>query len=55
MTVLAVLMVLAVLESTLPSLYLFYEIQCQEAPVTVFDGFGGVGGCGGFGRDGYPP
>ena len=48
MMVLAVLTVLAVLESTLPSFCLSYKIQCR-------DGFGGFGGCGGFGRDGYPP
>ena len=34
MTVLAVLMVLAVLESTLPSFCLSYKIQCQETTVT---------------------
>ena len=34
MTVLAVLMVLAVLENTLPSFCLFYKIQYQEATVT---------------------
>ena len=35
MTVLAVLTVVAVLESTLPSLCLSYKIQCQETTVTV--------------------
>ena len=35
MTVLVVLTVLAVLESTLPSLCLSYKIQCQETIVTV--------------------
>ena len=35
MTVLAVLIVLAVLESTLPSFCLSYKIQCQETTVTV--------------------
>ena len=35
MTVLAVLMVLAVLQSTLPSFCLSYKIQCQETTVTV--------------------
>ena len=35
MTALAVLTVLAVLESTLPSFCFSYKIQCQEAAVTV--------------------
>ena len=35
MTVSAVLTVLAVLESTLPSFCLSYKTQCQEATVTV--------------------
>ena len=35
MTVLAALTVLAVLESTLPSLCLAYKIQCRETTVTV--------------------
>ena len=35
MTVLAVLTVLAALESTLPSFCFSYKIQCQEAAVTV--------------------
>ena len=35
MTVSVVLMVLAVLESTLPSFCLSYQIQCQETTVTV--------------------
>ena len=55
MTVLALLRVLAVLESTLPSVCLAYKIQCQETTVTVLTVFGGFGGCGGFGRDGHPP
>ena len=41
MTVLAVLTVVAVLESTWSSSCLFYKIQVQR------DGFGGFGGCGG--------
>ena len=35
MTVLAVLTVLVVLKSTLPSFCLTYKIQCQETTVTV--------------------
>ena len=35
MTVSAVLTVLAVLESTLPSFCLSYKVQCQETTVTV--------------------
>ena len=35
MTALAVLTVLAVLESALPSFCLSYKIHCQEATVTV--------------------
>ena len=35
MTVLVVLTVLAVLESTLPSFCLAYKIQCRETTVTV--------------------
>ena len=35
MTALAVLMVLAVLKSSLPSFCLSYKIQCQETTVTV--------------------
>ena len=35
MTVVAVLTVLMVLESTLPSLCLSYKIQCQETTVAV--------------------
>ena len=35
MTVLAVLTVLAVPESTLPSFCFSYKIQCQEAAVTL--------------------
>ena len=47
-------MVLAVLESTLPSFCLSSsKVQDKEATVTV--GFGGFNGYGGFGHDGYPP
>ena len=42
MMVLAVLTVLAVMESTLPSCCLSYKIQHDEATVAVFDGFGGL-------------
>ena len=51
MTVLAVLTVWAVLESTLPS---FLFLLPNTVPRASPDGFDGFGGCGGFGRDGYP-
>ena len=56
MTILAVLTVLVVLESTLPSLCLSYKKNTvpRDDP-DGFDGFGGFGGCGGFSHDGYPP
>ena len=49
---LAVLTVVAGLQSTLPSFYWSYKIQGQTGNR---DGFGGYGGCGRLGRDGYPP
>ena len=52
MTVLAVLTVLAVPESTQPPFCLSYKIQHNEATVAVLDGSGGHGG---FSHDGYPP
>ena len=52
MTVLAVLTVLALLESTLPFSCLSYR---KTVPRDDRDGFDGFGGCGGCGRDGYPP
>ena len=55
MTALAVLTVLAVLESTLPSFCLSYKIQHNEATVAVLTIFGSFGGHAGFLHDGYPP
>ena len=56
MTVLAVLTVLvAVLESTLPSCCLSDKIQHNEATVAVLTVLAVSAVCGGFGRDGYPP
>ena len=55
MTVSAVLTVLAVLESTLPSFCLSYKIQHNEGNRGGFDGFGGFGGHGVVSHDGYPP
>ena len=52
MTVLAVLTVLVLLESTLPSFCLSCKIL---VPRDDRDDFGGFCGCGGSGRDGYPP
>ena len=51
------MMVLAVLEKTLPSFCLSYQIHNTVArdDRDGFDGVGGFGGCGGFGRDSYPP
>ena len=46
MTASAVLTVLAVLESTLPSFCLSYKIQHNEATLAGLDGFGGFGGHG---------
>ena len=42
MTVSAVLTVLAVLESTLPSFCLSHKIQCQETTVTVLTVLAGL-------------
>ena len=54
MTVLAVLTVLVVLESTLPPLFV-PQNTAQRGNRGGFDGFGGFSGHGGFSHDGYPP
>ena len=50
-----VLVVSAVLESTLPYFGFILQYTVPRGNRDGFDSFGGFGGDGGFGRDDYPP